>query len=283
MRLSPIEEERLVKQAKRGRCSEGVSIEAANRAFEKLWCAYKDAVKGFISSYLCPHQRKNDLEDLVQNTCMEVLQRIYTYDPERGSFYTWVCIWARIVLKRYFDEKNQYMDSEVLMSELAAIAPEEGWEIEEVEAIPVAPTEQSLIEPNPEEIVERLEKFKRFLSIALPEGGEPHQLIAFGFIQLLEWTPQQIVEELADTPLEELARRLEGDYVRTSQYLGDRVRKYFEPLHQKMQRRLEGGKLVGETRLSDYWGERPTDNLSNWCYRVRQRTIQKMVERGLDC
>lgn len=313
-RLLPKEVERsLIEKAKSGsRCAATKDAnlleisEEAREAFDTLFEAYRGAIKGFISSHLSPVQRNNDLEDLVQETALEAFKRVCTYDPETGKFYTWLLIWARYVLQRYFDEQRQRLDHEIVVSELVAqlrAQASEG-EIDEetaealIETLRVVPLTK--LELSPETIAEILDKFRHFLRITFSEGGYPHQQIAFGFIRLLEWKPSEIVDELSEVPLQELAKRLEDDYVKILEYADkQKVRQCFQPLHERMKCKLkevipEGDDsweiiraspddVVGKTRFPDYWGDRPTDNLSNWCYRVRQKTIREMVRLKLDC
>lgn len=52
----------------------------------------------------------------------------------------------------------------------------------------------------------------KLLRIIFQCCAKPHQLIAFGFNKLLEWTPQEIVRELSNDLLKELALRLKKDY-----------------------------------------------------------------------
>ena len=44
-------------------------------------------------------------EDLVHDTWGEVLRRADTFDPARGSFWTFTKIWADIVVKRHWQER----------------------------------------------------------------------------------------------------------------------------------------------------------------------------------
>ena len=257
----------------------------------------RDALKGFISSHLDKIQRNNDLEDLVQETLLKVCERIHTYDPARGSFYSWLLIWARYVLMRYFEEKRRYLDKIIIMSEIE-IKYKNG-EIDENTYNELTTSTTVWSPRDPQEISEMLEKFYCFLCIAFGEkGGYPHQQIAFGYIKLLEWKPQEIVRELSEKSLRKLAKDLENEYVEILKYADEeKVRKCFKPLHQRIEKKLEEviptrdrgiitislSTIIGDTKLSDYWGNRPEDNLSNWCYRVRQRVIEEIRKRKIDC
>jgi len=278
--LTKNEEERLIEEARRG----------CNNAFGALVEHYRDALKGFISSHLSPIQRNNDLEDLVQETLLEALKRRCTYDPNKGKFYTWLLIWARYALARYFKERQQNLDRIIIMSEIQ-IQYGNGKIDDNIynELIEILTTDQPS-SYNPQEISEMLDKFYCFLCIAFGKrSGRPHQQIAFGYIKLLGWEPRRIVAELSGKSLEELAENLENEYVESLEYAEkEKARKCFEPLRERMEERLSDvDTIVGETKLSDYWGDRPEDNLSNWCYRVRQRVIEEVRKRQrkrqIDC
>lgn len=301
MGLLPDEERELIEKAKRGRLavlnnledSEDV-IEEGRKAFDELWRAYEVSVKGVINSWLLsPVQRNNDLDDLVNKTAWEVFERIHTYDPDISKFYTWVRIWAKYVLLRYFREQNRRLEVEMLKSELKVAANEVEQDVEESIKPAVV-----VYEDTSDELEDRLAEFENLLRITFDQGGYPHQLIAFGFIKLLEWKPSEIVDELKGITLRELARKLEDDYVSTLEYESKIVRNCFKPLHQKMESSLKEvipsedsrrivtaspKEKVGNTKLPDYWGAKPEANLANWCYKVRQRVIRIMVKQGIDC
>jgi hypothetical protein len=152
---------------------------------------------------------------------------------------------------------------------------------------------------NPQEISEMLDKFYCFLCIAFGKSsGYPHQQIAFGYIKLLEWKPQEIVKKLSEKSLRELAKDLEDEYIEILKYADkEKVHKCFKPLHERIEKRLKEvipardrrtmtispTTIIGDTKLSDYWGDRPENNLSDWCYRVRQRVINEVRKRQIDC
>ena len=145
MRLSSDKERELIKKAKRGRLAVVNSledsadvIEEGNKALNELWKSYEGAIRGYISNRLFTIQRNNDLKDLVNETASEVVEKIHTYDPDKSKFYTWIRIWARYVLLRYFRKHNQRLEVEILESELEVTVSEIEQDVEEIIEPPVA-------------------------------------------------------------------------------------------------------------------------------------------------
>jgi hypothetical protein len=106
-------------------------------------------------------------------------------------------------------------------------------------------------------------------------SSPPHQLIAFAFVNLLEWRPQRLVAELSNTHLGELEEKLEDDYRQRYQLAMDRVRSCCRRLRQRMDRRFEegvedsktlqtyrhlAGRIVGDTTLRNYYTGNSTDS-----------------------
>ena len=78
---------------------------------------------------------------------------------------------------------------------------------------------------------------REFLEVAIASGSKPHQIIAFGFIVLLDWRPREMVEEgLTDWPLEGLAAKFLEDFYEYAEVgfsKEDYMRRYCLPLLQK--------------------------------------------------
>jgi hypothetical protein len=51
--------------------------------------------------------------------------------------------------------------------------------------------------------------FDELLQLTFATRSPPHQLVAFGSCKLLEWQPQQLIEELSDVPLHALVMHLQ--------------------------------------------------------------------------
>lgn len=152
--------------------------------------------------------------------------------------------------------------------------------------------------PTPAQALARAEEYDKLLRLAFGSCSPPHQLIALGFVKLLEMKPQQIVKELSHEPLRKLATRLEKDYVQRSQLSPERVGPHFQPLHEKLERpfpeivteqrtldtypQTNFSRLYdrpsGDTALEDYRTGGLEDNISKWCDSVMRRVWKKWLE-----
>src|SRR3954470_23794607 len=68
--------------------------QADQLAFEGLWESYRSAIQGFLRSRLV---NDADVQDILQEVSVAVWQKLPTYDPERGSFYSFVRYWAGLM------------------------------------------------------------------------------------------------------------------------------------------------------------------------------------------
>lgn len=155
---------------------------------------------------------------------------------------------------------------------------------------PMAPLGRTM--PTAEGELIRLEQAEWLLPKTFGGTSPPHQLIAFGFCKLLEWTPADIVKELSDIRLAELAQRLENEYIERPGLSRERLRPHFIPLHDRMKLPFEDavtddktrgiypqlpGRIVGKTTLRDYYtGTTESDwkaNIVAWWWAVHRRVI----------
>ncbi len=154
--------------------------------------------------------------------------------------------------------------------------------------------------------------FLETLALFFSEGGYPHQQIAFAFSQLI-WgqrktelkgaktsrTPlwgaaDRVVKEVSDWALE----NARGDFIDELEETLGLDHDFLDRMSEPMRRRLEllGRVLfekdatsrelfrtlldrrIGETRLSDYYGDEPTKSVANWTRLVKNK-ITKALER----
>lgn len=131
--------------------------------------------------------------------------------------------------------------------------------------------------------------------------AKPHQLLAFGFVKLLEWKPREVVDDLSRWPLGRLGERFCEDYYACLVAFLDRrcfFGYYCSPLLEKLEKGF--GEIYeepeyarirpsGEQRVKDlpfrafFGAERsPEATLSDWCDKVAQRA-RKAVKEGILC
>jgi len=146
--------------------------------------------------------------------------------------------------------------------------------------------------PSPEKVTVYLEMF-RLVCICC---AKPHQIIALGFVKLLEWRPREAVDELSDQKLGILAEKLFDQYV--LRFMGvfdrDRLNESFSDLFDKMDRppgacygedeyvsKIKGFERVGEITLRVFYGANPAQSLSDWCDKVKNRARKAVMEGRL--
>ena len=159
---------------------------------------------------------------------------------------------------------------------------------------------------------DRFETYLKVLIITLWKGGYAHEIITcifnkcfnreivekdssgnLKYSRQLIWPPRRIVAELSEIPLLKLCDRLENSYCEISHLPEDLISACFRLIYFKMALTVEESirpndqkaqkrwnvildKYVGETTLSDYYGENPVANVTVWCHRVTT-TVQKVL------
>lgn len=260
---------RLIKRASRG---DGV-------AFDYLYKNYRNSIKGYIASHLVDRSYTEDIE---QETWSKIFQIISDYDSQKGSFYSFIRYWAGIMVLRVNSKIFKWW-KEQLFSEFPGEGESEN-------------AEKSIDSKNfkPSDTIPEyfLEKYEKFLKITFKCGGLPHQLIAFGFSKLLTgWGPKEIVEELSSERLKVLTEKLIMDYKQESKLPDYILDKTFEPLKKKMGKKVKGvlgqkdsenlykkqlDKIIGMTKLENYYGKNPEGNIADWSYKVRKKVMREI-------
>ena len=129
--------------------------------------------------------------------------------------------------------------------------------------------------------------------------AKPHQLLALGFIKLLEWRPREVVNELSDWPLGQLSDKFCTDYYSCVAYFLDlevflhshcsglsekasgSVREVYAEHEYEFLRGLAYTN-VSEIPLKIFYGPVPSKSLNDWCDKVRRRA-GKAVENPIIC
>lgn len=236
-------------------------------AFDELWGAYQRAVWGFVRVRVAGD---DDTAEVVQEAAILVWEKVATYD-ERWSFFTFARYWAGVQILRHYAARKRWQQRHLLVAELSRLGPAggvegSGWSPEPV----VAPADLPAAAASAEE-------YGRLLDLTFAGGGEPHQLVSFGFNKLIGgWRPQRIVAELSDLPLQFLVARLERAYQEESRLPAGRVNRSFAPLRETV------AGPVGLTRLREYYGRDAAANVADWSYRVGRRVLQAFLRRSRD-
>jgi hypothetical protein len=136
------------------------------------------------------------------------------------------------------------------------------------------------------------EECAKLLMITMAKGGYPHQLIAFGFNKLLRYGPQRITKELSQERLGSLFEELKNEYSQESRLPQEIINKCFRPLGDKLaesfsrirdphdssttiQFPCKDDQPTGKTCLLCYYGSDPEANISDWCNKVKEKTIRE--------
>ncbi len=216
--------------------------------------------------------------DLAQDTWTEVWPRIETYDPEIASFWRFTKNWAEIVLKRHWSGKSN--------------SPIEWQPPEGDDELPSAIENQPADDLPLDVCVELSRALFDLLVISMSCERPPNELVVFGFSKL-KWKPLEIVDELSDQIIGQLARRLESDYA--ALVMSPDLAKAFAPLHAKMElqitevardRRTRNAyshvpeKKTGALPLSAYFppDADPQAFVTRWWDTVR-RTVFRNIQR----
>jgi DNA-directed RNA polymerase specialized sigma24 family protein len=208
-------------------------------AFSALYRRYSKRVQGIVRARL-PFQDLAALEEASQDVWVRIADSLSNYRPGQSTFMAFIRGVATFALIDY----------------LRAHPPQTG-ELTEAR-ISHAP-------PPPSTVLGEL------LGMALAAGA-PHQAVVFGFNQLLEYTPAQIVETLSGISLRDLASRLEHEYI--SKLPSQRaVRQAFEPLHKG----LSG--LEGNLALQQHFSDDPAQNIAAWCWSLKRRLLSEVLSQ----
>ncbi len=246
--------------------------EASNLLYER----HGKPIKGFIAMRV----KNNDpIYNLCQETCLEIRTGLVRFDPARGSFHGFSMGCARNVLRRFWSDRPSQFE----------IPPDgEDEQGDFPDGNQVSPADTAL--------------FDRLMDKTFGGGSPPHQLIAFGYVQLLKWKPSEVVEELSGFRLDVLTERLESELCVLFSPQESIVRQSFRNLNRMMRDRKKLSEvvadpktrktyprllacIVAETYLRDYytskqpWNSRTysaecAQNVTNWWVSVKKRVIR---------
>jgi DNA-directed RNA polymerase specialized sigma24 family protein len=131
---------------------------------------------------------------------------------------------------------------------------------------------------------------RELLRLAFSCCAKPHQLLAFGFVKLLDWKPKEMVEEVSDWLMKELARKFFEDFYDFVEPVIDQ-QTFFEDIVTPLGRKVNGlveiiyveeeyeeirtefqGRPSGEIKLKKFYGKVPSHSWSDWVDKVRNWT-----------
>lgn len=248
--------------------------------FRDLHARHEKRLTGHIRARI---NNEADAGDTTQETWTDVWQNIQKYDPVHGNFESFFLSRARYKILQANRRNRRWIPVPVHEAD----EPENDITtlIDSLTAAPPTQTGDLLIS----RLLYR-ELVKRVFSGANP----PHQLIVFGFCKLLELKPKEVVAHLSNTPLRDLAVRLEQDYFEKAQVHSSEVEKCFQPLHARMALKVDevltdsrtratrdalAGQIVGDTVLRNYYGDDPEGDITSWWDTVRRRVRNEVIKK----
>lgn len=264
-------------------------------AFDALRQHYRSSLRGYIISHVLRPINGDDLDDLEQHIWLMVHNLIGEYDPEKGSFYTFVknrvakweaLHWNPSRKLTWLEDEEEDVRDALLMD--AEGNPDYLLDIESLERV-------------------RLDAFHLLIKILFLCGGYPHQQMSFAFLKLIYGTGSkvqgsaaQVIDNHSDTMLCELAREFVVQYKQLSG-LNDqemlRCVESFVPFGKrlsltvadlmssdktsKMQNQHIADVKVSRTALKDYYAEKsqkPTAAVSDWGYGVQKKIMSIIAD-----
>ena len=197
----------------------------ATPAFELLWTTIRGEIRATIRVVL-RRKHDEDVDEVEQQTAVEVFRKRKEYSIEKGAFLVWVRGIARN-LARWRRTPN---------------VPDT-----EIDPPPVRPNQDRLLPPS--------ECFRQLLFKI--QEREAHHVTVFLLHRYLEWLPSNIADELGGKTISELASLAVAEIQEKVRGLKN-VRDLFACLLMK-------AKALGDVRLIDLYGnESASDALSHW-------------------
>jgi DNA-directed RNA polymerase specialized sigma24 family protein len=269
------------------------AVEGDNEAVTQLMAKHGKAVRGMIRARV---NSDTDAEDVWQQTWAEVCKKLPIFDPARAPFEAMLKFWAWIMIKRYRDDLGTD-GNVILFSELESQYKDGDGELE-VEEILARRGGDAGIGHQPDPGLP--EEFDGLLRLVFLTESPPHQLLAFLLVKLLEWKPAEVVDEVSDKPLSELAAWLERELLTIFGKHGavlEECFKHLEPMLQPDRTLSEVlvdprtrktyqnllDRVVCGTALRDYYNPDPSEqhstdgcaeNVTNWCVSVQRRVFK---------
>ncbi|MCX7746492.1 MAG: hypothetical protein N2645_06340 [Clostridia bacterium] len=138
-------------------------------------------------------------------------------------------------------------------------------------------------------------KLKKYIN-ALVNAGYPHQILVFGYRNILDgWDIGRVIEELSKETLDTIYIQFINEYSQQSDLPSFVISLCFIRLREKLSERLIdiliksdtvtalNNKdilecITGLTYLKSYYNKNPEHDISNWCYRIQKKTVKNLAQ-----
>lgn len=282
-------EDRSTPLSKRSGATNRADDDPLRVAFDALHGQLEKGIRGFLRRHNIYDEDR--LSEVSQDVWLAVWDNLPTYNPARASFYHFVKYWATVMIRRYQERQQRSRTTEVVASDIrvTSLDPEADETLDEVLSR-LAAQELPTLDP-----AVYVEVYGALLQATFGSSSPPHQLVAFGFRKVGDWTPRRMVQELSDEALRSLETRLEQDYRDESQLPENLVDTCFAPLRNAMPRRFDSavkdpktlrtyptlhGRIVGDSTFRDYYTGTPTADITQWWYAVQRRVLPMIQGDG---
>jgi hypothetical protein len=255
-------------------------------AFRELHSRYNRNIAGFIGVRADNHE---DAHDIAQDTWLTLWKKAAKYDSSRGAVSTFLRMIASTAIADFYRRNPPRAD--ISLSGNEASGSGDGGSIEIGDLLErLKPSLVHCAPPGMNRLLEDL-----MLRLVFGGSSPPHQMIVFGFVERLGWTPREIVIDLSPRILYVLEEKLETDYAATSELSDSTIHAGFQILRNNMMRTLLevltepktkeicGNFLTsktGETILNQYFTHSPAQEISHWCLAVRKRVASEILQRS---
>lgn len=184
---------------------------------------------------------QEDAEDVIQDAWLRITANQDKHDPERGCPWSWAKWYCKSAVKEFYDKRRL---------------------VESDDGVELAGEDER-----------RVDEYKELLEVTFAAPSDLHQLIVFAYVQLLEWKPGQLVEELAGETLEDLGHRFVVEY--TSQFgpQANAVRDLLRPFAERVRHQRET--LAESFKSPD--AKKRSEEVSRWRYTVQRRVREDLL------
>lgn len=254
------------------------------QAFSELYESYRKRLLAFVRTRA---HSESEAEDIAQAVWARIWTNPPSYDPNKGPFWPFLAKAALGQSIDHYRSASRRADIKRSSDLLHRLAQYHGLDLgleDERESAP----EVADVTSSPADRAIHLEQAYSLLKRAFAVSGMPHQLISFGFLKLVEWTPRELVSEQSDTPLQELLEELVLAIAQASELSDDQVQSVFLDIRSAMThlvRDMAPGphehfpshlleRVIGGTVLRQYFVGDPERCVTSWAYNVTRRIIQ---------
>lgn len=288
-----------------------VNAQIHHVAYNELYRNCSEQIYGYIRVRVSHDEYIQEILRIAEDI---LLAKMPTYDPQH-KFSPFAKIWVEFARRQFFARPK---DPQITLSQLEHVYPdiknaEEIFDRIQGDKVRTSQIERSQISQSETALEEEIsdEIKKKLLWITFHTDHPPHELIVFGFNNILDEKPRVIVDAYSDTYLRDLEKALENRYIDNNLLCseGDRplselseeeVRICFKKLRENMESTLREvvheaktlqmyphlqDQVIGNTVLNHYYSDKDKEAnralISRWCDNVQRRVRKEVCKDNL--